>query len=508
MHLCKKSDFWVTFGKLGKLQYDKFNVKTNLRKNMTGFTKDEEILAAFGDAAFLHVWTWPNLFRNKGKTSDSSDGKEICDLTVIFGNTVILFSDKRIEFNLDKPLEVSWKRWARKAIYDSMKQLIGAEKWIKTNPNQIFIDKKCTKRIPMSLPPSNEIKFIRIVVAHGIENIAQVKANDGSLSFTNELKGEDNWQGPNAIPFTLGLISETEFVHVFTDDSIKYVLSEFDTVEDFISYLMEREKLFLLNKKINISKESDIIHLYYENYSEEQQIHGILSASDLLGDTVSIEKEPIKSLYLNPQYLAKKKADKVSYFWDYLINASAVRSLKSSTEYGNWNHISEMEPALRVMANINRFHRRMLSEGFMDFYDRVIPGRRCTRLIWDMSDTSIGYFFLLLPYIENSMTLDIYKNQRKNMLQDYAQIYGGMYPNLSSFICIAAKTRTSDAPLHDDLFDEAQCYVYQDYKNWDEDMKRQSENLRIEYEKRGDLKKRIAYEHVGWEFPLVDPTTQ
>jgi len=41
------------------------------------------------------------------------------------------------------------------------------------------------------LPQPDEIQFIRIVIAHGVEGIAQVKENEGSLSFTNELKGSE-----------------------------------------------------------------------------------------------------------------------------------------------------------------------------------------------------------------------------------------------------------------------------------------------------------------------------
>ncbi len=465
---------------------------------MTGFTRDEEILAAFGDASFLHMWTWPNLFRNQGKTSASSDGKEICDLTVIFGNTVILFSDKRIEFNLDTPLEVSWSRWVRKAVYASMKQLIGAERWIKTNPNQIFTDKKCTKRIPMSLPPPNDIKFIRIVVAHGIEKIAQVKDNDGSLSFTNELQGENNCR-----PFILGLISETKFVHVFTGDSIEYVLSEFDTAEDFISYLMEREELFLLNKEINVSKESDIIHLYYENYSNERQTRVILSAPELLENTVSITKEPIEMLYSSSRYSAKKKADQVSYFWDKLINIFASHVLNDSLAYQNRKDISEIEPILRLMANHNRLRRRILSNTFAGFYHNTIPGQGGTRVIYDTSEPpSVGYLFLLMPYIENQATLKEYRKKRITMLEVYAWIYSDiMYSKVSSLIGIAAMTRTSEGHISDDFFKEGQDHIYLECKKFDQNTKATAQNIRMEYEKSGRFAKITASSVIGYKFP-------
>ena len=264
---------------------------------------------------------------------------------------------------------------------------------------------------------------------------------------------------------------------------------------------MERENLFLLKKKINVSKESDIIHLYYENYSDEKQAHVILSARELLSDIVSIAKKPIESLHSNPIYQAKKKADKVSYFWDELINSFAFHALNGSSLHRNWEHTSEIELALRVMASPGRFDRRVLSEAFMDFYYKAIPGQRGTRIFYNPSDPSIGYLFLLMPYTERHGTVISYRDLRNNMLQDYALIYGGMHSELSALIGVAAQTRMSDAPLSEDFFDEGQDYIYMDCENWDEDMKTASENLRIEYENHGLLVKRTKYEGVAHEFP-------
>jgi hypothetical protein len=150
---------------------------------MVGFTRDEKILAAFGSASFLQMWTWPNLYRNQGKATATSDGKEICDLTVIFGNTIILFSDKRIEFNEGKPLQVAWCRWARKAVSESLKQLEGAERWLRVNQDRVFVDKACTTPIPISLPNPEFTTFILVVVTHGIERQLRSINDEGSLSF-------------------------------------------------------------------------------------------------------------------------------------------------------------------------------------------------------------------------------------------------------------------------------------------------------------------------------------
>lgn len=200
-----------------------------------GFTDDEEILAALGSASFLRMWTWPNLFRDQGKTSESADGKEICDLTVIFGKTVILFSDKSIKFNTGKTELVAWCRWARKAASESLKQLKGAERWLRNNQSRVFIDKTCQTALPIPLPEAHSIRFIRVVVTHGIEVQLKPINEEGSLSFTNRLIGKENWEPTTAKPFCLGNISESDFVHVFSDETIKLILAEFDTAKDFIA---------------------------------------------------------------------------------------------------------------------------------------------------------------------------------------------------------------------------------------------------------------------------------
>jgi hypothetical protein len=89
---------------------------------MSGFTDDEIFLNKLGANSFLRFWSWPNLFRDQGDSNRDGDGKEICDLTVVFGKNVILFSDKRIQFNTAKSIRVAWSRWTRKAIGDSVNQ--------------------------------------------------------------------------------------------------------------------------------------------------------------------------------------------------------------------------------------------------------------------------------------------------------------------------------------------------------------------------------------------------
>lgn len=57
-------------------------------------TPSEELLARLGRHAFLRLWSYSNLFTDRGRQRGTGDGKELCDLLVVFGDTLIIFSDK------------------------------------------------------------------------------------------------------------------------------------------------------------------------------------------------------------------------------------------------------------------------------------------------------------------------------------------------------------------------------------------------------------------------------
>lgn len=53
-----------------------------------GLTKTEQRLVALGYRTFLNLWSYPNPYKMQ------ANGKELCDLLVVFDNHIIIFSDK------------------------------------------------------------------------------------------------------------------------------------------------------------------------------------------------------------------------------------------------------------------------------------------------------------------------------------------------------------------------------------------------------------------------------
>ena len=94
------------------------------------------------------------------------DGKELCDLLVVCDPHVIIFSEKSIGWP-EKPIDIAWPRWFRKAVAASTDQLRGAERWINEYPDRIFLDRECLKPLPLAFPTKERRRVHRVVVAHG-----------------------------------------------------------------------------------------------------------------------------------------------------------------------------------------------------------------------------------------------------------------------------------------------------------------------------------------------------
>jgi len=96
-----------------------------------GVNASERYLKQLGDRTFLSLWSHANVHRDQG------GGKEVADLLVVFGNHVLIFSDKECAFPDTGDLDRDWARWYRRAIRNSAKQIWGAEQWIKAHPGRL-----------------------------------------------------------------------------------------------------------------------------------------------------------------------------------------------------------------------------------------------------------------------------------------------------------------------------------------------------------------------------------
>lgn len=403
-----------------------------------GLNESERILSTLGEKVFLKLWSYPNTFYRQGK--------ELVDLLVICGEHVILFSDKKIKFNNEISKSVAWERWQNKAIIKSIKQLRKAENKIRNFPDKIYLDAQCTKKLPIIVPKTKDLKIHLICVANGISDACKnyFGGGNGSLLFTTlsderkknfkefiedlEEKGIDT-RGSNkdSLFFITDYDRNKTFVHVFDDFSLPFIFKELDTISDFIRYLDEKEAFIRSRKDLIYMGEEDLLYHYIRNYDEKRKQHTFPFIDEKMKDSfIVLSEENWNDLYFHPQYIAKKQEDKISYAWDDLIQRTADRMLKGDMFYEDNALQIHHEGAIRYMALEDRVTRRFLCKRMYSAFDNYpihmqkndvdVP---YVSFIYLDSNRDQVYFFLQLMRLPTD-TYDTYRKKRRDLLKAYA----------------------------------------------------------------------------------------
>lgn len=404
----------------------------------SGITESERYLAKLADATFLDLWSYPNTFIDK-KVGNSGDGKELCDLLVVFGDDVLIFSDKTITWPDGPDINLSWSRWYKRAVQKSVDQIRGAERWIKKFPERIFIDNVCTQPLPFSLPGSERRMVHGIAVVSGAHAACKdyTGDEDGSLMVLPNLEGDAHKRSELAgyMPFAIGDVDpEGAFVHVFDENALDLVMRELDTAADFVRYLEQRIRAIREKRLLWASGEADLLALYLQ--SEDETGGHVFPSPASLGQgedfVISIEQGLYEDLITSESYQRKKIADKQSYVWDDLIGMFTKNILggTSVAMMGEEPSAALAEPALRIMARENRFSRRVLGETFVDTLRTAekLKQDRFTRVVVPfkgLADPECGYVFMVLAYptdVELKDGYEQYRQARTAMLHAYCQV--------------------------------------------------------------------------------------
>ena len=483
----------------------KFQLKVNYPETIIlksdGANASEKYLSALCNDTFLSLWSYPNLFRDEGRTDNKGDGKEICDLLVVFERHVIIFSDKMWTFPSTDDICLNWSRWYKKTIRDAEKQIRGAENHIKRQPDNIYLDSLCQRKLPIKLPNKSDAIYHRIVVAHGASEACKqyFSGGSGSLIIDTSIQGERHWRinGNDIAPFCVGQVNPSNgFVHVFDDVSLGIVMQTLDTVSDFVKYL-DCKEIFLQSKYINASGEEELLAEYLKNTDS----HGRRSFISDIDDNDNVAGLTIlEGNWLDfcehPSRLAQIEANKVSYLWDGLIQKFLFHLTTGTSESISHPIICEQEAMFRIMAREDRTHRRALSEALLDLFKNTPTSSRTTRVVF-AQPTKTCYLFFLLPYMSGH-TYEEYREVRKQLLSDYVYIVKSQIPNALDIIGIAFETHAPESQNH------SEDLVYLDARSWTSEDQEQAERLEQEFIEKGLLSSRSYYYKTIDEYPDID----
>jgi hypothetical protein len=385
-----------------------------------GVTQSERYLKSLCDKTFLSLWSYPGIYRDQNKTK-AGDGKEICDLIVVFENNIIIFSDKDCRFPNSGCLATDWNRWFKRAVYKSAEQAWGAERWIKSFPNRLFLDRSCSQRFPIQIPDLSQARFHLIVVAHNYQQRSQDElGGKGSLMIDSSIQSSQHYASVNERCFAIGDIEPTRsFVHVLGDQTLDIVLKTVDTVSDFVNYLERKEALLRSLTHVVAFGEEDLLAYYLSNVNQEGR-HDF-AVWDSEGNTVTpnalfFEEGHWEKFCHSEQRDAQLRADRVSYVWDALIEEHSRHIVSGTHYFRTGSDLGEAETLLRWLAREPRLRRRALSIMYMEFIELAPRNQRATRYVMPTEPGQPHYLFMTLP-VDAASNYSNYRRMRRELVE-------------------------------------------------------------------------------------------
>jgi len=468
----------------------------------SGTTGSERLLVRLAHDTFLSLWSYPNVVRDERQANGGLIGKEIADLLVVFENDVILFSDKDCAFPSTGNPDVDWIRWYRKAIESGAKQLWGAERQIRANPGRIFIDPRCETRLPVPLPDASRIRIHRVVVAHGASaRCRDALRGSGSLSIVPGITGAMHHRSRlnGGVPFAVGLVDPARpFVHVLDDMSLELLLENLDTVSDFVGYLRKKEAFVLSGQLGSAAGEEALLGLYVAKVNANDEHDFVLP--DSVAVPVALDERRWHHFLTSSERRRKIEADRVSYYWDALIETFAGHYLA-----GTSHHLSEddsehyeFERVLRFFARESRLRRRLLAQTVFDMQRITHPTIRRLRVVPPMRTGDPYWLLLLFPNQDNLLVgrkidYEQYRKVRAEYLNSCLRVVKLMYPDAHDIVGFCTESGRTSYGSED--------AAYLDAREWssaaDDDARTLQKKLQI-------LVSAREVRIVGAEYPQLD----
>ena len=411
--------------------------------NSEGLNDSERLLSKLCKKSFLSLWSFPNLHTDRDLQAGKGSAKELSDVLAVFGDDVIIFSDKHVVFQGHKDLEVAWPRWYRSAVADSANQLHGAMSWLQRFPDRVFLDAKCTRALPVKLPPSERARFHLVAVTRGSFDAcaAHFSGSLGTLQINTGVTAAEHFDHP----FTVGnLDRKKKFVHVLDEFSLEVAMRELDTVSDFVEYLRAREEFLTSEHTVVMAAgEEQLVAAYLSNMSGGKHTFLPPAGEEKVPDVVFFDETHYPEFVQSAAYRRRKDANERSYLWDHLIE-KFIRLGDPTLAHPDVNQgLTETEQLLRAIASEDRFRRRHLVDTWMTVLRDALPGKRRARMMLSEQYPEIFYIFLVQPRLPEESYED-YRRHRAAMLHAYCRCAKLKAQNATKFIGIGLDHTTRD----------------------------------------------------------------
>lgn len=441
-----------------------------------GLNESERALTRLCQQSFLRLWSLNGVYTNEGFREGRGSTKELCDALVVFGDDVLIFSDKHITFQADRPIEVAWPRWYRRAVVDSVKQLLGARSFAQRFPERVFMDPACSRPLAIALPPGASARYHLIAVTRGSrEAVSRTGEGEGlaSLGLDTGLQGDEHF----GAPFRIGRPAPSgPFVHVFDEATVELLMRELDTAPDFIAYLHERERFLGRPGAVVAARgEEDLLALYLQTMDAMGSRHLFFDPASgaPVPDRLELSTELFAQLQAHPAYRRKREADRISYEWDHLVDSFIRLAMTEGVGDLPAPERAAAEQGLRLLAGEGRFRRRLLAGTLRGAMEKVGTGQNISRIVYSGMRGETVFVFLVQSKSAEE-TYEAYRAYRMSRLHAYVRLAKLQAPLGTTFVGIAFDHRHRDYEgASEDLFVYAQ-------PSWSREEIRELERMRDE----------------------------
>jgi len=409
---------------------------------------------------------------------------------VVFDDHILIFSDKDCRFGAGPRLELEWARWYRKAVRDSARQVRGAERWIRSFPHRLFLDRNCSIPFPIDLPDPAKAVFHRIIVAHDVSQACQDRiGGSGSLMLDTALIGDAHCSG---VPFTIGHVDpQRGYIHVLDDTTLDILMSTLDTISDFVAYLSKKERFLTGSRVIHAAGEEELLAVYLTKMNKSGEHDFVIGRT---GDyDVLTFAEGIWERFANsPERRAQAERDRISYAWDRLIEKFAFHAMTGTQYHRSGRPLREQEAAFRLMAREPRTRRRMLAISLHEVLERSVRSSRPWSARVDRpTNPAFPHYVFLFVKPRDELTHAEYRTFRMNLLVGYCKVAKSKFADAKHIVGIATEASLSESRSED--------FLHIDASNWSLEDQVEATKLQQEF---GILKSTTAELTREWEYPV------
>jgi hypothetical protein len=335
----------------------------------------ERLVQDLAEKTFLADWCYSN--------PKLPDGKELCDLLVVFDTTAIIWQIKNLDVDKDGLFHDA-------DLEKNLRQLSGARRQLFDLRTKVELTNPRRGKEVLDTTNIKDVHLISVILDPP-EGVAPHPA-----LFLERIK--------------------THTAHVFHSNFTELVLKELDTVRDFCEFLTALESIAAETKIVLAGGEEELLAHYLTNDR---------SFRFLNREKVNLVHEGAWHHLQNDQnYVHRKHEDEVSYFWDHLIDMAHEGS-EEEPQY---------ERVARELARWSRFDRRVLAKLFIEAHERAHEERskNVYRRVFDFGGLTLCFLFMHNP---------VTRQVRKLLLRRVAFVARGKFLSNPKVIGIATEMK-------------------------------------------------------------------